>query len=136
MTDDINAGKGALGVMARDQEFAKKLQDDDEPALDSSRRLNNREGSVGKLLKDPALYDNTNELLKETRESDQGHARKSQEVSDHSSETVLGISWVHGCPISRVLREKWESLLTIPLDDSLRVFKHHKGEPSCSNALP
>ena len=30
LTDDINAGKGALGKMAHDQEFANKLQDDDQ----------------------------------------------------------------------------------------------------------
>ena len=67
MTDDINAGKGAIGVMARDQEFAKKLKITMDNVAQLTQELNNPEGSMGKLLHDPSLYDNTNNLLTETR---------------------------------------------------------------------
>ncbi|MGH9500200.1 MAG: MlaD family protein [Terriglobales bacterium] len=67
MTDDINAGKGAIGVMARDQEFANKLKITMDNVAKLSQELNNPEGSIGKFLHDPALYDNTNNLLVETR---------------------------------------------------------------------
>ena len=63
MTDDINAGKGALGKMAKDQEFADKLQNTMNRLSDLTDRMDAGEGSVGKLLKDPALYDNSKKLL-------------------------------------------------------------------------
>jgi phospholipid/cholesterol/gamma-HCH transport system substrate-binding protein len=67
LTDDINAGKGAIGVMARDEAFAKKLRITMDNVSELSAQLNSTEGSVGKLLHDPSLYDNTNNLLTETR---------------------------------------------------------------------
>jgi phospholipid/cholesterol/gamma-HCH transport system substrate-binding protein len=67
MTDDINAGKGAIGVMARDQEFANKLKVTMGNVSQLTQELNNPSGSIGKFLHDPALYDNTNNLLVETR---------------------------------------------------------------------
>jgi phospholipid/cholesterol/gamma-HCH transport system substrate-binding protein len=68
LTDDINAGKGALGKMAHDQEFAARLQETMNNLAALSTRLNNGEGSVGMLFKDPALYNNSNQMLMETRE--------------------------------------------------------------------
>jgi phospholipid/cholesterol/gamma-HCH transport system substrate-binding protein len=68
LTDDINAGKGALGKMAHDQEFADKLQQTLNNLEALSERLEKGEGSVGMLFKDPALYNNSNEMLVETRE--------------------------------------------------------------------
>jgi phospholipid/cholesterol/gamma-HCH transport system substrate-binding protein len=67
MTDDINAGKGAIGVMARDEQFAKKLKITMDNVAQLTQELNNPDGSIGKFLHDPALYNNTNELLVETR---------------------------------------------------------------------
>ena len=67
MTDDINAGKGAIGVLARDQEFARKLKVTMDNVAQLTQELNNPSGSIGKFLHDPALYDNTNNLLVETR---------------------------------------------------------------------
>jgi phospholipid/cholesterol/gamma-HCH transport system substrate-binding protein len=67
LTDDINAGKGAIGVMARDEAFAKKLKITMDNVSELSAQLNSTEGSVGKLLHDPSLYNNTNDLLLETR---------------------------------------------------------------------
>jgi phospholipid/cholesterol/gamma-HCH transport system substrate-binding protein len=68
LTDDINAGKGALGKMTRDQEFAAKLQTTMNNLAELSSRLEKGEGSAGLLFKDPGLYNNSNQMLVETRE--------------------------------------------------------------------
>jgi phospholipid/cholesterol/gamma-HCH transport system substrate-binding protein len=68
MTDDINAGKGALGKMTHDQEFAARLQTLMNNLAELSERLKNGEGTAGMLFKDPALYNNSNQMLVETRE--------------------------------------------------------------------
>jgi phospholipid/cholesterol/gamma-HCH transport system substrate-binding protein len=68
LTDDINAGKGALGKITRDQEFAAKLQTTMNNLAELSSRLEKGEGSAGLLFKDPALYNNSNQALVETRE--------------------------------------------------------------------
>ena len=68
LTDDINAGKGALGKFAHDKEFADKLQTTMNNLAALSDRLEKGEGSVGMLFKDPALYNNSNQMLLETRE--------------------------------------------------------------------
>ncbi len=68
LTDDINAGKGALGKMAHDQEFAAKLQTTMNNLAELSERLQKGEGTAGMLFKDPALYNNSNQMLVETRE--------------------------------------------------------------------
>ena len=39
-----------------------------------TEQLDKGKGTAGKFLKDPALYNNTNELLVETRRPDQGGA--------------------------------------------------------------
>jgi phospholipid/cholesterol/gamma-HCH transport system substrate-binding protein len=68
LTDDINAGKGALGKMTRDQEFAAKLQTTMNNLAELSSRMEKGEGSAGLLFKDPGLYNNSNQMLVETRE--------------------------------------------------------------------
>jgi phospholipid/cholesterol/gamma-HCH transport system substrate-binding protein len=68
LTDDINAGKGGIGKFAHDKEFADKLQQTMNNLASLSQRLENGEGSVGLLFKDPALYNNSNQMLVETRE--------------------------------------------------------------------
>ena len=68
LTDDINAGKGGIGKIAHDKEFADKLQQTMNNLASLSQRLENGEGSVGLLFKDPALYNNSNQMLVETRE--------------------------------------------------------------------
>jgi phospholipid/cholesterol/gamma-HCH transport system substrate-binding protein len=67
LTDDINAGRGAIGKFAHDKEFADKLQSTMNNLAAISDRLEKGEGSVGLLLKDPALYNNSNQMLIETR---------------------------------------------------------------------
>jgi phospholipid/cholesterol/gamma-HCH transport system substrate-binding protein len=68
LTDDINAGKGALGKMTTDQEFAAKLQTTMNNLAALSERLEKGEGTAGMLFKDPALFNNSNQMLVETRE--------------------------------------------------------------------
>jgi len=68
LTDDINAGKGAMGKMTHDQEFADRLQTLVNNLAALSERLEKGEGTAGMLFKDPALYNNSNQLLVEARE--------------------------------------------------------------------
>jgi len=68
LTDDINAGKGALGTMTHDQEFAARLKALMSNLSELSARLEKGEGTAGMLFKDPALYNNSNQMLVETRE--------------------------------------------------------------------
>jgi phospholipid/cholesterol/gamma-HCH transport system substrate-binding protein len=64
---DLNSGKGALGKFAHDEEFANKLQNVVNRLSDITDRLDRGEGSAGKLLRDPSLYDNTNKLLMDSQ---------------------------------------------------------------------
>jgi phospholipid/cholesterol/gamma-HCH transport system substrate-binding protein len=68
LTDDINAGRGGLGKIAHDREFADKLQLTMNNLAALSDRLEKGEGTAGLLFKDPALYNNSNQMLVETRE--------------------------------------------------------------------
>jgi phospholipid/cholesterol/gamma-HCH transport system substrate-binding protein len=68
LTDDMNAGKGALGKFTHDQEFANKLQETINNLTAITDRLEKGEGTGGMLLKDPALYNNSDQMLVETRE--------------------------------------------------------------------
>lgn len=68
LSDDINAGKGAFGRLTHDEEFSAKLQTTMNNLADLSNRLEKGEGTAGMLFKDPALYNNSNQMLVETRE--------------------------------------------------------------------
>jgi phospholipid/cholesterol/gamma-HCH transport system substrate-binding protein len=68
LTDDINAGKGAIGTMTHDQEFAARLKTLMSNLSELSDRLEKGEGTAGMLFKDPGLYNNSNQMLVETRE--------------------------------------------------------------------
>jgi phospholipid/cholesterol/gamma-HCH transport system substrate-binding protein len=68
LTGDINAGKGALGKMTHDEEFAARLQTTMNNLALLTERLEKGEGTAGMLLKDPTLYNNSNQMLLEARE--------------------------------------------------------------------
>ncbi len=68
LTGDINAGKGALGKMTHDEEFAARLQTTMNNLAALTGRMEKGEGTAGMLLKDPTLYNNSNQLLLEVRE--------------------------------------------------------------------
>ena len=67
MIDDINAGKGALGMVAKDEEFARKLRNTLDKVSRMADQLEAGQGTAGKFLKDPSMYNNTDQLLLETR---------------------------------------------------------------------
>jgi phospholipid/cholesterol/gamma-HCH transport system substrate-binding protein len=65
ITGDIEAGKGTVGKLIKDE----KLHDDLQASLTSMRNITDRldkgEGSAGKLLRDEKLYNSINELSTE-----------------------------------------------------------------------
>ena len=67
MLADLNAGHGAAGKLLKDEELSRKLQNIVEKLSIISDRLEAGEGSAGKLFKDPSLYNNTDQMLIETR---------------------------------------------------------------------
>src|SRR5215831_15809585 len=67
ITEDINAGKGTIGKLSKDEELAKKLDTIMTKLSDLTTRLEAGEGTAGKLFKDDTLYNNSNEMLVETR---------------------------------------------------------------------
>jgi phospholipid/cholesterol/gamma-HCH transport system substrate-binding protein len=67
ITDDINAGKGTIGKLSKDEELAKKLDTPLTKLSQLTTQLEAGQGSAGKFFKDEGLYDNSNQLLVETR---------------------------------------------------------------------
>ena len=67
LTDEINAGKGAMGKLTQDEQFAAKLQTTMNNLAELTSSLEKGEGSAGLFFKDPAVYNNSNHLLVETR---------------------------------------------------------------------
>ena len=67
LVQDVNAGKGPLGKMVKDEALAKKLDDTVTKLSSIVDRLDAGEGSAGKFLRDPSFYNNTDQLLIESR---------------------------------------------------------------------
>jgi phospholipid/cholesterol/gamma-HCH transport system substrate-binding protein len=69
LMDDINNGKGLLGKLAKDEVFAKKLDDTIDKLSQIAAKLNDtsKPGSLGQLIYNPSVYNNTDQLLIETR---------------------------------------------------------------------
>ena len=67
VTDDINAGKGTLGKLSKDEELAKKIDTTISKLSELTTQLEAGQGTAGKLFKDDALYNNSNQMLVETR---------------------------------------------------------------------
>jgi phospholipid/cholesterol/gamma-HCH transport system substrate-binding protein len=67
LVDDINAGKGTAGRLLKDEALARKLHNTIDKLSDIVDRLEAGEGSAGRLFKDPSIYNNTDQLLVETR---------------------------------------------------------------------
>ena len=67
ITEDINAGKGTIGKLAKDDELAKKLDTTITKLSELTTQLEAGQGSAGKFFKDDAFYNNTNDLLTESR---------------------------------------------------------------------
>ena len=65
--DDVNAGKGALGKFAKDEEFAARLQNTVDKLSKIADQLEAGQGSAGQFLRNPSVYNNTDQMLVETR---------------------------------------------------------------------
>ena len=69
LMDDINNGKGLIGKLTKDEVFAKKLDDAIDQLSQIAAKLNDtsKPGSLGQLIYNPSVYNNTDQLLIETR---------------------------------------------------------------------
>ena len=69
LLDDVNNGKGLIGKLAKDEVFAKKLDDTIDQLAKIAAKLNDtsKPGSLGLLIQNPSVYNNTDQLLIETR---------------------------------------------------------------------
>ena len=67
LMDDVNAGKGTLGKLTKDEELAKKLENTINKLSLIADRMERGEGSLGLFLRDPRFYNNSDQLLVETR---------------------------------------------------------------------
>ena len=68
LIDDINAGKGTLGKLAKDEELGRKDRQHDYPVWTASPTDSIRaKEPPASSFKDPALYNNADDLLVETR---------------------------------------------------------------------
>ena len=68
VTEDINAGKGTLGKLTKDEELARKLDNTITKLSQLTTSLEAGQGSAGKFFKDEAFYNNTSQLMAESRE--------------------------------------------------------------------
>jgi phospholipid/cholesterol/gamma-HCH transport system substrate-binding protein len=64
---DINAGHGTLGMLARDEKFARKFNDTIERLNTTLQKIEAGNGTAGRFVNDPSVYNNTDQLLVETR---------------------------------------------------------------------
>ena len=69
LMEDINSGKGLIGKLAKDEVFARKLDDTIDKLSQIAAKLNDtsKPGSLGLLIQNPSVYNNTDQLLVETR---------------------------------------------------------------------
>ena len=67
VTENLNSGKGALPTILHDERFGREFTGnlrDLSKRLDSiARKLDNGQGTVGKLINDPAIFDAANHLV-------------------------------------------------------------------------
>ena len=63
----MNQGKGALGKLAKDEEFARKLDNTITKLSLIMDQIESGQGTAGKFIKDPSLYVNADQMLIETR---------------------------------------------------------------------
>jgi len=68
LTEDINAGKGTIGKLSKDEELAKKLDTTISKLSQLTTELEAGQGTAGRLFKDESLYNNSNQMLAETRD--------------------------------------------------------------------
>ena len=62
------SGKGTLGKLTKDEALANKLQNTISKLSDLTDQLAAGQGTAGKFLHDTTFYDNSNNVLLESRE--------------------------------------------------------------------
>ena len=67
LMDDLNAGKGPAGKLLKDEDLANKLHDTITKLSAIADKLEAGQGSAGQFLQNPSIYNNTDQLLIETR---------------------------------------------------------------------
>jgi phospholipid/cholesterol/gamma-HCH transport system substrate-binding protein len=68
MVAEINAGKGAMGMLAKDPAFAAKL-DDTVNKLDLILKgMNEGKGTLGQLVQNRSLYDHTDQTMDQAQQ--------------------------------------------------------------------
>lgn len=67
LMDGVNAGHGTIGKFAKDEELARKIQNTINKLSAISDGLERGDGTAGRFLHDPSLYNNTDQMLVETR---------------------------------------------------------------------
>jgi phospholipid/cholesterol/gamma-HCH transport system substrate-binding protein len=67
LVDDVSAGKGTLGRLAKDEQLANKLQNTVNKLSAIVDKLESGQGSAAKFINDPSFYNNTDQLLIESR---------------------------------------------------------------------
>lgn len=67
LMDDINAGRGTIGLLSKDEQFRAKVNDTITKLNALTDKLENGDGTAGRFVNDPTLYNNTNQMLLETR---------------------------------------------------------------------
>lgn len=67
LVESVNAGHGAAGKLFKDEEFARKLDNTVTKLSAIADKLNSGDGTAGKLIQDPSIYNNTDQMLIETR---------------------------------------------------------------------
>ena len=65
---DVNSGKGTIGKLAKDPEFAKKL-DDTVTRLDNIlTSVDEGKGTIGQLMQNRSLYDHTDQTMDQAQQ--------------------------------------------------------------------
>lgn len=69
LMEDINGGKGTLGKLAKDDTLASKINEVVDKLSQVATRLNDTShpGSLGMFIQNPSLYNNSDQLMIETR---------------------------------------------------------------------
>jgi phospholipid/cholesterol/gamma-HCH transport system substrate-binding protein len=67
LMDDVHAGHGAVGKLFKDEDFARKLHNTINKLSALADRLDAGQGSAGQFLQNPSIYNNTDQMLIETR---------------------------------------------------------------------
>jgi len=67
LVDDLNAGRGPAGKLLKDEELAKKLNNTITKLASIADKLEAGQGTAGQFLQNPSIYNNTDQMLIETR---------------------------------------------------------------------